>query len=158
MRTLAQVDGCIDDVAEHRRRRRVAARTSAVEHQGSRRFAFNRYRIERLAHSRQRVLHVHHRRVHPNAHCPAVRVAFGDTEQLDDVTELLGHGDVAGGKTRNPLAGYVVGNHVNAEREIGDDRDLRGGVVAFDIGGGVGFGVSQLLCAAQRRRKEKVSA
>ena len=54
---LGQVDGGVDDVAEHGARRRQAAGAAAVEHQLPDRVALDDDGVEALAHAGQRVVH-----------------------------------------------------------------------------------------------------
>ena len=50
------------------------------------------------------------------------------------------------------LAGHVTGDDARAERDRRDDRGLRRGVEAVDVGGRVGLGVAELLRLGDARR------
>ena len=67
VRALAQVDGGVDQVAEHGAGRGAAAGAPAVEHQVADRRALDEHGVEALPHRGQRVVDGHHRRVHPHA-------------------------------------------------------------------------------------------
>src|SRR6185312_2137700 len=79
----------------------------------------------------------------------AVAEAFGDGQQLDDHALLAGRGHVLGGDGGDALAVHVVQVEGGVEGQRGQDRCLRGGVVALDVGGRVGLGVPELLRAGQ---------
>ena len=74
---------------------------------------------------------------------------FGDRQQLDDKTGVLRRGDVGGGDGTDALAVHIVQGKAGVEGQRGKDRGLGGGVVAFDVGGGVGFRVAQALGLGQ---------
>jgi len=90
----------------------------------------------------------HHRRVH--AHADIAVVALDDGQQLDHVAEPAGDGELGRRDVGDPLVIDVAGDDLGAESDRGDDRRLRSGVEALDVGGGVAFGVPQLLGVDQR--------
>ena len=92
----------------------------------------------------------HHRRVDAHGDLAGRRVALGDAEQLDDVAEALGHGDVGGGDAADALVVHVAGDDLRAERDRGDDRRLGAGVVALDVGGRVALGEPERLRLGER--------
>ena len=88
-----------------------------------------------------------HRRVHPHRDLAVERL--DDGEQLHDVAEPAGEGDVGRGDRRDALAVDVARDDAHAEGDAGDDRRLGGGVEALDVGGGVALGVAQGLRLGQ---------
>ena len=66
-------------------------------------------------------------------------------EQLHDVAEAVGDGDVRGGDPADALVVDVAGDDLGTERDRGDDRRLGAGVEALDVGRRVAFGVAELL-------------
>ena len=88
--------------------------------------------------------------MHAHGDVAGGRVALGDAEQLDDVAEPAGDGDVAGGDAADALVVHVAGHDLGAERDRGDDRRLGAGVVALDVGRRVALGVAQLLGLGER--------
>ena len=90
----------------------------------------------------------HHRGVHPHSHLGAFPL-LGDGQQLDDVTHLGGVVDVGPGDVGDALVGHIAGHHPHPECDRGDDRGLRGGVVALDVGGRIALGVAQVLRLAE---------
>ncbi len=75
---------------------------------------------------------------------------LADREQLDDRAHVAGGLDVGGGHLGDALAVDVGGGDPGVERQRGEDRGLRGGVEALDVGGRVGLGVAELLGLLQR--------
>ena len=55
------------------------------------------------------------------------------------------------GDLADPLVVHVAGDDLRAERDGGDDRRLRTGVEALDVGRRVALGVAELLGLGQRR-------
>ena len=51
---------------------------------------------------------------------------------------------------RDALAVHVSRDDARAERDRSDDRGLGGGVEALDVGGGIAFGVTELLRFGER--------
>ena len=90
----------------------------------------------------------HHRGVH--VHADRAVDLLGDREQLDDVAELVRGRDVVGGDLRDAFAVHVAGDDARTERDRRDDRRLRRGVEALDVGGRVAFGVPELLRLGER--------
>ncbi len=82
--------------------------------------------------------------MHPHGQ-GAIVVALGDREQLHDVAEPLGGHDVVGSDLADALVVHVAGDDANTERDRGDDRRLRSGVVAIDVRGGITLGVAEAL-------------
>ena len=70
---LGQVDGGVDDVAEHGAGRRQPAGAAAVEHQLADGVALDEHGVEALPHAGQRVVDGHHRRVDAHGDLPARR-------------------------------------------------------------------------------------
>ena len=54
-------------------------------------------------------------------------------------------GEVDGFNGGDGLGGDGVGIEVGVESDAGEDAELGAGVVAVDVGGGVGFSVAELL-------------
>ena len=75
---------------------------------------------------------------------------LGDGEELDHVAHLPSELDVDLGDRRDALVVDVGGRDGGAERDAGDDGGLGAGVVALDVGGGVGLGEAQALRLGQR--------
>ena len=80
-----------------------------------------------------------------HAQLDAARHALGDAQQLDAVTELLGIADVLRSQVRDAFNMCLVELHRNAKGNRAHDRGLVRRVHAFDVKGGVGFGVTQGL-------------
>ena len=71
--------------------------------------------------------------------------ALTHREQLDDAVEVLGRGDVVGGDVGDPLPVHLVTAHPGVEGQGGQQGSLGGRVIALDVGGRIGLGVSLLL-------------
>ena len=110
MRALGEVDGGVDDVAEHGAGRRQAARAASVEHQRADRVALDEHGVEALADARQRMVHRHHRRVDAHGDLAGVASCSAIAEQLDDVAEPAGDVDVGGGDAADALVVDVAGD------------------------------------------------
>ena len=80
----------------------------------------------------------------------AVVEALGDGEQLHDVAEPRGGGDVVGGDLADALVVHVAGDHPDTERDRRDDRRLRACVVPLDVGGGIALGIPEALRLGER--------
>ena len=91
-----------------------------------------------------------HRRVDAHADVAVVGVALDDAEQLDDVAEAVGDGDLGPGDLADPLVVHVAGDDLGAERDGGDDRRLRARVETLDVGGRVTLGVPESLRLVER--------
>ncbi len=89
-----QVERRVDDVAEHRAGGRRAAGASAVEHERVDEVALDEHRVEAVADGGERVVARHHRRVDADADLVAVGGPLDDPEQLHDVAEAVGDGDL----------------------------------------------------------------
>ena len=86
-----------DEVAQHGGRRRGAAGALAVEHQLAGVFRFDEHGVERSADGGQRVLARQQRGVDAHGHAFAavgIGQLFGDSQQLDDESGVLGRSDV----------------------------------------------------------------
>jgi len=70
---------------------------------------------------------------------------LGAGDLADGAAELFGVGEVDGGDVGDGLRGDVVGVDFGAEGDAGEDAELGAGVEAVDVGGGVGFGVTEGL-------------
>ena len=75
---------------------------------------------------------------------------LGHREQLHRVAELGRRLDVGVGDPADALAVHVTGHHACAEGDRRDDRGLRRGVEALDVGRGVALGVAETLRLGQR--------
>ena len=146
--SLDQVLRRVDEVAEHRRGGRHAARAPAVEHELAHRVALDEHRVERVAHRRERVPHRDHRGV--DAHRDLAVELLRHREQLHDVAEVARRRDVVERDLGDALAVHVAGDDARAERDRRDDRGLGRGVEALDVGGGVGLGEPERLRLRQR--------
>ena len=80
---------------------------------------------------------------------PAVE-PLGGADQLQPEPELAGVLDVVGGDVLDALVADLVEVHRRVERQPGEDRHLRGGVLAVDVLGRIGLGVAELLRLGQR--------
>ena len=80
----------------------------------------------------------------PSVLCAGVD-ALGDGEELDDVAQAAGEGDITGGEGADALAVHVGGGDLGAEDDAGHDGSLGGGVAAVHIRAGVGLGEAQGL-------------
>ena len=78
-------------------------------------------------------------------------VLLGDREQLDHVAELARRRHVGVGELADALAVDVAGDDARAERDRRDDRGLRRGVEALDVGRRVALGEARALCASAER-------
>src|SRR5439155_18040577 len=117
----------LDQVSHHRGGTRVAASAAPVEHELADLRALDEHGVEAVAHRRERVVRRDHRRVHAHRHL--VLVTLGDGQQLHDVPELPGAGDVLGRHIEDALAVDVAGDKGNVEGDGGQDGGLGGGVV-----------------------------
>ena len=153
--TLHDVLGRVDEVAEDRRRGRRAAGAAAVQHELADRVTFDEDRVERVAYRRQWMTGRHHGRVHSDRDPPVV--LFRDGQQLHDVPQLGGGGDVVRRQRGDPFAVHVVGPDARAERDRRDDRSLRRGVEALDVGGGIRFREPQALSFRERVVERRTS-
>ena len=107
--------------------------------------ALDEHGVVALAHAGQRVGGGHHRRVDPHADRAVGAVALGDGQQLHDVAEAGGVGDVGGREPGDALVVDVAGHDLGPEGDGGDDRRLGAGVEALDVGRRVPLGVAELL-------------
>jgi hypothetical protein len=145
--TLHEVLGRVDQVAEHRRRGRCAAGTASVEHELADRVTLDEHGVERVVHGGERMTLGHHGGVH--AHRDLAVDLLGDREQLHHVPEVARRRDVVGRDPRDAFRD-VGADHLCAERDRGDDRDLGSGVEALDVGGRVGLRESEGLRVGER--------
>ena len=145
---VGHVDGGVDEIAEDGGGSRTAAGTAPVEHEIADRGAFDEHGVERIIDVGERVAGGDHRRMHPDGDLAVGALDHG--ERLDDVAEALGGGDVGGGDRRDALVLHIAGPHIDTEHDRGDDRSLRAGVVALDIGGRIGLGVPERLRIGER--------
>ena len=97
---------------------------------------------------RERVAGVEERRVH--AHASAAVDALGGPDQLQPEAEVARVLDVVGGDVLDALVADVVEVDRRVERQPGEDRHLRRGVLAGDVVGRVGLGVAEPLRVGQR--------
>ena len=146
---LWRLSGGVDEVAQDGAGGGPPPGAPAVEHEVAHRGALHEDGVEALPHGGQRVLDGHHRRVHPHADLAGVGL-LGDGEELDDVAHAPGEGDVDLGDAGDALVVDVAGGDGGAERDAGDDGGLGAGVVALDVGGGVGLGEAERLRLGER--------
>jgi hypothetical protein len=92
----------------------------------------------------------HHGRVHAHTDLTGRLVLLGDAQQLDDVAQPAGHGDVVGGDAADSLVVDVAGDDLHAEGDGRDDGRLGTCVEPFDIGRGIALGEPQGLRLGQR--------
>ena len=85
-----------------------------------------------------------------DAHRDLAVELLGDREQLDDVAEIASRRDVVERDPGDALAVDVGGGDPGAERDRGDDRALRRGIEALDVGGGIALGEAELLRFGER--------
>ena len=69
--------------------------------------------------------------------------ALADRQQLDGAAQRARGDEVGRGDLGDALAINVVGGHPGVEGDGGQDRGFGRGVVAFDVGGGIGLGVAE---------------
>ncbi len=81
--------------------------------------------------------------MHAHAYSRCLHRPFGDGERLHRAAHGAGAGDVRGGDVADALPVDVVQGHPGVERQLRDDRRLRGGVEAVDVRARVGLGVSE---------------
>ncbi|CAM5730020.1 hypothetical protein SMICM304S_03128 [Streptomyces microflavus] len=84
-----------------------------------------------------------HRGVDTGGDGLAVGGALADGQQFDRAAHPAGGGDVGGGDLGDALAVHVTDLDPGVEGDPGEDRGLRGGVEALDVGGRVGLGVPE---------------
>ena len=78
-----------------------------------------------------------------HAQLDAFLVVFdADGEKFDDVAVFLGQLDVARGDTADALGEDLAVVDRGVKGQGGQDGQLVGGVVAVDVGGGIGLGVA----------------
>ncbi len=96
---------------------------------------------------------MHHRRMHPDRHpwrdADLEGIDLGDGQELDDVAELAGHGDVGRRDAGDAFVVHVAGDDGGAEGQGGDDGGFGAGVEPLDISGWIPLGVSELLGVGQ---------
>ena len=85
-----------------------------------------------------------------HAHRDLAVELLGDREQLHDVPEVARRRDVVERELGDALAVHVGGGDPRAERDRGDDRGLRRGVEALDVGGGIGLREAERLRLRER--------
>ena len=88
-----------------------------------------------------------------HAQLDAVWHALGDPQQLDAVTQLLGILDVCGTELGDALDISLVKLHRNTKGDGRHESGLVGCVHAFDVKGGVGFGITQRLSFLEHHTK-----
>ena len=91
----------------------------------------------------------HQGRVHPRRNSLGsigVRKPFTDRQQLDRALQGARRLEVVGTDLRDALAVYVVGTDPGVEGDRRENSGLGRSVVALDIGGRIGLGVSELPC------------
>ena len=81
--------------------------------------------------------------VHPHGE-PAV-AALSCADQLEPEAELAGVGEIVALEVLDALEGDVLEAHGRAEGEAREDGHLGGGVLARNVFGGVGLGVTLKL-------------
>ena len=144
----AQVVCRVDQVAEHRARRRHPARAPAVEHELTDRLALYEHRVERVPHRRQRVRDGDHRRMDPYG--DPVADELRDGQELHHVAEPRRERDVHRRHPGDAFAVHVARHHLAAEGDGGEDRGLGPGIEALHVGSGVPLRVPQALGLGQR--------
>ena len=77
-------------------------------------------------------------------------VELGDREQLHDIAQAGGIGDVLRGDARDALPVHVVGGDTRIERDRGEDRAFRRRVEPVDVRGRVGLRVAEALRLGER--------
>ncbi len=144
-----------DEVAEHRRGGLHSPGARAVEHERAGRGCLDEDRVVGAVHGRERVAAGHERRVDA---CRDALVAglvvdepLADREELDHVARPLGRLDLLGRDAGDALAVHRVDGHARVEGEAREDGGLLRGVVAADVGRGVGLGVAELGRGGERR-------
>lgn len=75
----------------------------------------------------------------------------GDGEELDGVAHILRMPEIHGLDGANALREDVIECHAGVEGDGGENRDLRGSVIAVDVGRRVGLGITELLRALEHR-------
>ena len=139
----------VDQVGDHRRSGRLGTCARAVVQRRADRVALDEHRVHRAFDAGDQALHRHQRRMH--AQLDAARRALGDAEQLDAVAELLGVADVGRRQSRDAFGVRRVEVDRHAEGDRRQQRQLVGGVDAFDVEGRIGLGVAQALRFGQHR-------
>ena len=148
------VAGRHHQIAHHRRCGRRAAGALAVEHQPACGLGLDHHGVERAVDRGQRVGQRHQRRVDPGRN-PLLPIVGGDSladrQQLDGAAQRPGRLEVGRGDLGDALAVDVVGGDPGVEGDGRQDGRLGRGVVALDVGGGIGLGVAQRAGVGQRR-------
>ena len=148
--------GDVDDIGHHGGGGGQLARAAAIEHHVAHRVAGDGDGVEHVLHPGQGVLTGHQVGGHKGAHL-ALRLPDGAAQQLDLIAAGVGVSHVGQGHPTDALGGHLVGVHVLAEGQGGQDADLPAGVVAVHVGGGVllgiavGLGLLQGLIKGQAR-------
>ena len=149
--------GDVDQVGDHRRRRRLGARALAVVERRADRIALHHHRVHRALDVGDQAPRRNQRGMDAQLDAAgtarARRAPLGDREQLDPVAELLGVGDVGRLQVDDALDVRLRELHRNAERDRADDRRLVRGVDAGDVERRVGLGVAEPLRLGERGRE-----
>ena len=85
-----------------------------------------------------------------HAHVDALGRAMRQRQQLDDVAHVVGRVHVKLRDVADALGVDIIELHAAVEGDGCQDGDLRGGVEAIDVGGGVGLGKALRLSLGQR--------
>ena len=134
-------------IADHRGSGRSAASATAVEHEIVGRFGLHKHRVERAVHRSQRMIVGNQRRIHAGRHAGLAVLHHG--QQLDDLVFGGCGGNIVGGDLGDALNRHIVDGHVGVEAKRGHDGRLVGRIVALDVSGRIGFGITLGLSVLQ---------
>ena len=128
----------IDQIAEHRGRGRQRSRALAEQAQVARRHAPQVDGVVFLFDRREQVPRRQQQRL--DRHVERAVDAHRARDLADAEAHRLGEIAIGGIDVANAAHQEAVGPHPRAERAIGEDRQLRRGVEAVDVGARIGFG------------------
>ena len=96
--------------------------------------------------------------MHPDREFGTAVDQLGHGQKLDGIAQAVGVGHVDRSDPADPLPVDVDIDHVAPERQRGQDRRLRRGVVSLDIGRGVALGQTETLASAKASSKSTPSS
>ena len=131
----------VDNVADHRARRRERARAPSVQHNIAYRVAFQVHGVERIVHARQGVGRGDKGRVY--ARFDTLFAVLADGKQFEGIPKLFAVRDILAADPADTLAEYLGIRYFGMECERGQNREFVQRVVALDVGGRIRLGITE---------------